>query len=79
MTNSQTIPPDDKPPSTPAPVGNATLNNVDRLLKHLEANSLAAQLVEAHRLQSDAPDKSMKDILKARLQQVKEALERPKA
>lgn len=78
MTTSPTIPPDDGTPSAASPAS-MSLGNVDRLLQHLDAGSLAAQLVEAHRSKSDAPDKDMRAILKARLQQAKEALEHPKA
>jgi hypothetical protein len=78
MTTPPTIPPDDRSQSTSNPIEKPSLSNVDRLLEHLDPSSLAAQLVDAHRLKSITPEKNMQAILKARLQQAKEALERSK-
>ena len=51
-------------------------DNVDRLLKHLEDGSLAAQLVRAHRDHAVAdPAEAMKIVLKERLVQVRENLD----
>ncbi len=52
------------------------IDNVDRLLKHLKDDSLAAQLVRAHRApQPGDPAASMKAILAERLEQAKETLD----
>ena len=52
------------------------IDNVDRLLKHLKDDSLAARLVRAHRApQPGDPAASMKAILAERLEQVKETLD----
>jgi hypothetical protein len=79
MSTQPTIPPDDKARDAAPPLAKAHQSNVDRLLEHLDAGSLAAQLVQAHRQKSIPPENNMKPIIKARLQQVKEALEHPKA
>ena len=54
-------------------------DNFERLLKHLQADSLAARLVEAHRA-ANAADRlnSMKAALKSCLEQVKKLLENTK-
>ena len=79
MSTQPTIPPDDKAKDSAPPLAKAHQDNVDLLLEHLDADSLAAQLVQAHRQKSTPPDNNMRPIIKARLQQVKEALEHPKA
>ncbi len=52
-----------------------SLDNLDRLLKHLKDGSLAARLVQAHRTpDTDDPAESMKAVLKERLEQVRNDL-----
>lgn len=53
-----------------------TEDNVDRLLKHLKKDSLAAQLVQAHNApDGDDPAAAMKVVLTERLEQVKAKLD----
>ena len=78
MTTPPTVPPDERSQSTSDPIEKPHLSNIDRLLEHLAPGSLAAQLVDAYRLKSSTPENNMQAILKARLQQAKEALERSK-
>lgn len=65
---------DKSQPSTPKPQ-----SNVDHLLKHLKADSLARQLVEAHAGAGGAtPVESAKAVLLARVEQVRASLDSPK-
>jgi hypothetical protein len=53
-------------------------NNYDRLLKHLQAGSLAARLVRAHRTpEAGGPAEAMKAVLKERLAHVREKIDAP--
>ncbi len=52
------------------------MDNVDRLLKRLKDNSLAARLVRAHRTpKTDDPAASMKAILTERVEQIRAKLD----
>lgn len=51
--------------------------NTERLLKHLKENSLASRLVHAQR--APKPAESMMAVLRERLEQVRENLDRTEA
>jgi hypothetical protein len=54
----------------------AAQDNVARLLRHLKDGSLAAQLVQAYRVQDRATrTDSMKEILEGRLEQARKHLD----
>ena len=54
----------------------ATQDNIARLMKYLKDNSLAAQLVRAHRApDGTAPAEAMKAVLEGRLRQVRKHLD----
>lgn len=58
----------------------AALKNSDRLLRHLEKDSLAAALVHAHENpDGTTPNEAMAAIISARIDAVKEAFDEPKA
>jgi hypothetical protein len=50
------------------------LSNMDRLLQHLQADSLATQLVEAHQAAANPTD-GLKKALAERLEQVRRDLD----
>jgi hypothetical protein len=53
-----------------------TQDNINRLLRHLKKDSLAAHLVQAHHTpETGDPAESMKAVLRKRLEQVKEDLD----
>ena len=53
-----------------------TQDNINRLLRYLKKDSLAAQLVQAYNTpQTGDPAESMKAVLKKRLEQVRENLD----
>lgn len=53
-------------------------NNCDRLLTHLEDDSLAYRLVRAHRDRDITdPEESMKIVLRERLQRVRGSIDDP--
>ena len=53
-----------------------TQNNINRLLRHLKKDSLAAQLVQAHHTPETGDSaESMKAVLRKRLEQVKKDLD----
>lgn len=55
-------------------------NNYDRLLKHLKDGSLAARLVQAHRVaEAGGSLETMKAVLRERLAQMREKLDKIKA
>lgn len=57
-----------------------SMNNSDRLLKHLMEGSLAYRLVQTHRNHgSNDPAKSIKAVLQERLEQVRRNIDHSKA
>jgi hypothetical protein len=50
-----------------------SMSNSDRLLQHLKPDTLAAQLVQAHK-DTDDPLKGLKQVLMERLELVRQAL-----